>query len=59
MAIEQHLRDNQTSLQKDPKVSPFYAGVDPASPVKHNPGPAEQATKPRRRQTIKAREELK
>lgn len=57
MSLEQFLRDNQTSLEKDPRVSAFYQGVDPASPVKHNPGPSEK--KPRqRRQTIKAKEEL-
>ncbi|KAL2037586.1 hypothetical protein N7G274_009699 [Stereocaulon virgatum] len=51
MVLEEHLRANQSSLAKDPRVSPFYQGVDPASPVKHNPGVAE--SKPKRRQTIK------
>ena len=59
LAVEQHLRDNQTVLEKDPRVAAFYQGVDPSSPVKHNPGPAEERTKPRqRRQTIKAKEDL-
>ena len=59
IAVEQYLRENQTSLEQDPKVAAFYQGVDPSSPVKHNPGPAEAKTpKPRqRRQTLKAKEE--
>lgn len=58
MVIEQRLRENQSTLENDPKVSAFFQGVDPASPVKHNPGPAEEKKPRQRRQTIKAKEDL-
>ncbi|KAL6719751.1 hypothetical protein ACLMJK_001672 [Lecanora helva] len=57
IAVEQILREKQTSLEKDPRVAPFYQGVDPSSPVKHNAGPATEKTKARqRRQTLKKEE---
>ena len=55
MVLEEHLRANQSSLATDPKVAPFYQGVDPASPVKHSLGVAQ---KQRRKQTIKSNEEV-
>ena len=64
IALEEHLRTNTSKFTNDSEVSAFYAGVDPASPVKHRGGKAVSGGKaddekekkaPRaRRQTIKA-----
>ena len=62
MALEEYLRANSSKLSSDSKVAPFFYTVDPLSPVKQDPatGTVPTEKKPRaRRQTIKAREELK
>ena len=63
VALEEYLRANSAKLSSDSKVAPFFYTVDPLSPVKQDPATGTvQAVekKPRaRRQTIKAREELK
>ena len=61
VALEEHLRANSSKLSSDSKVAPFFYTVDPLSPVKQDPATGTgQEKKPRaRRQTIKAREELK
>ena len=65
VALEEYLRANSSKLSSDSKVAPFFYTVDPLSPVKQDPATGtvqtvEKEKKPRaRRQTIKAREELK
>ena len=61
VALEEHLRANSSKLSSDSKVAPFFYTVDPLSPVKQDPATGTaQEKKPRaRRQTLKAREELK
>ena len=58
VALEEYLRAHWGSLSQDPKVAPFFAGVDPLSPVKREPGSVEEKVKRPRRQTLKAREDL-
>ncbi len=61
VALEEHLRANSSKLSSDSKVAPFFSTVDPLSPVKQDPmtGTAQEKKPRARRQTIKAREELK
>ncbi|KAL8726456.1 MAG: hypothetical protein Q9181_006045, partial [Wetmoreana brouardii] len=63
VALDDHLRTNQTRLQNDPLTSGFYKRKE--SPVKRESGGAtatsvvEEVKKPKqRRPTLKAREEL-
>ncbi|KAL8711832.1 MAG: hypothetical protein Q9220_003776 [cf. Caloplaca sp. 1 TL-2023] len=64
VALSEYLRTNQSQLQNDPSLSPFYKRM--GTPVKRESGGAAASTsvvedvkKPKqRRQTIKAREEL-
>ncbi|KAI4271047.1 MAG: hypothetical protein LQ337_006283, partial [Flavoplaca oasis] len=69
VALDDYLRKNQTRLHSDPALSPFYKRLEntPAKREKSNgsaggvgasSAAAEETKKPKRRQTIKAREEL-
>ena len=65
VALEEHLRTNVSKYQQDSRVTLFYQGVDPASPVKHAGGKAvaggfkedEKEKKSRRKTVSKAQQD--
>lgn len=61
VALEEHLRANESRLSKDPTLQPFYRRIA-ASPVKRESAGAlvsgDDVKKPKLRRQTKAREEL-